>query len=110
MADHSGSANALIPSELVRSDPGFADLVEEFLKAMPERVSELEATLADRDFDALRRAAHELKGSGGGYGYPAVTESAARLEQQAIAAQLEACQQGFEELKNLLSRLVVSTD
>lgn len=110
MADQRAHFNAPVPSELVRTDPEFTDLVEEFLNGMPERVAQLEGALAGQDFDLLRYYAHQLKGSGGGYGYPTVTEYAARLEQQAAAAQIEVCQQGLEELKNLLRRLVVSTD
>ena len=109
MADHADNANTPIPSELVRENPEFADLVEEFLGGMPKAISHLESTLAEADFEALRRAAHQLKGSGGGYGYPAVSEFAARLERQAVAARLEACRRDFEELKKLVSRLVVST-
>ncbi len=96
-----------IPSELVRQDESFADLVQEFLDGLSRRVAEMESALAHGDLQALRRHAHQLKGSGGGYGYPALTERAAELERQARVEQLRACQTAMEELKNVVSRVVV---
>jgi len=110
MTDEQNQPKDPIPSELVREDASLADLVEEFLGTIPERLREMETAINSSDFDILRRRAHQLKGSGGGYGYPAVTELAARLEQQAVGGQLTSCQQALEELHELVGRLVVSTD
>ena len=107
MTDDVKETAGLIPSELVQQDEEFAYLVEAFLNRIPERIGQLETALAEQNFEALRSCAHQLKGSGGGYGYPMLTTCAARLEQQAVAAELQACQAGVEELKNLVSRLVL---
>ncbi len=96
-----------IPSKLVEEDPAFADLVNAFLAGMPERLEFLESALRENDFESLRSCAHQLKGSGGGYGYPELTTLAARLEQEALAQQIQACQQDVEAVKDLVSRLVV---
>ncbi len=99
-----------IPSELVAQDEGFADLVEEFVNGLPVHVGKIEAALHGQDFDALQSYAHQLKGSGGGYGYPDLTTVAADLERQAADGQVQACQAGVEELKSLLPRLVIRAD
>ncbi|MHC4093126.1 MAG: Hpt domain-containing protein [Planctomycetota bacterium] len=64
----------LIPSQLVQQDASFAAIVEAFLQGIPRRIEELENALTEADFENLRRHAHQLKGSGGGYGYPALTD------------------------------------
>ena len=107
MTDDAKETPRPIPSELVQQDEEFANLVADFLNAIPERIGRIETALAEQDFAALRSYAHQLKGSGGGYGYPMLTTSAAQLEQQAVAAELQACQAGVEELKNLVSRLAL---
>lgn len=96
-----------LPSELVLEDASFADLVEEFLGEMPGRLAQIDGAMKASDFDGVRRCAHQLKGSGGGYGYPALTELAARIEQDALAQQLEACRRGINELQELTARMVV---
>jgi HPt (histidine-containing phosphotransfer) domain-containing protein len=46
--------------------------------------------LAHNAFDELRRSAHQLKGAGGGYGYPSITEVARSLETAALGGDPEA--------------------
>ena len=110
MTDHGLEANGLIPSELARQDASLADLVEDFLGRLPQQIEQLDKALADDDLGALRQAAHQLKGSGGGYGYPALTELAAQVERYALRLQLDACVKGVNEIKQLVSRMVVRTD
>ncbi len=62
------------------------DLKRLYRQALTARIDALEATRAaflegDTDAeDSLRRLAHTLKGSGGTYGFPQITEAAAALE------------------------------
>jgi HPt (histidine-containing phosphotransfer) domain-containing protein len=57
------------------------ELVQEFAAELPARARELESRLDQRAFEDLQRLAHQLKGAGGGYGFPQITEVAATLEQ-----------------------------
>lgn len=98
-----------IGSDLVREDPSFADIVQEFVNGLSERLRTMEAAVGRTDFDALRVAAHQLKGSGGGYGYPALSERAAVLERHARSHAIENCEAAIDELKQLCSRVVVDT-
>ncbi len=52
-------------------------------------------------------AAHQLKGTGGGYGYPALSKRAADLEKRARARVLDECAEALDDLKKLCDRLVV---
>ncbi|MCO6436225.1 MAG: Hpt domain-containing protein [Phycisphaerae bacterium] len=95
-----------IESLLVREDPSFADLVDLFLSSLPERIMTMEQALRTEDFDALRIAAHQLKGCGAGYGYPALTQQAADLERQALDQQLADCASALGALKDVCGRVV----
>lgn len=94
-----------IGSELVREDASFADLVLEFVDGLGERLTTMEDALREANFDALRVAAHQLKGSGGGYGYPILTEKAFELEKNATAKELDACHDLVADLKALCVRV-----
>ncbi len=61
-------------------DADMRELVREFASDLPNRVRRLEELLAGEDFEELERVAHQLKGAGGGYGFPQITEAAAVLE------------------------------
>lgn len=71
--------DAHIVSELAR-DPELRSLVAAFVAELPHRVAEMRRCLAQGDLLALLSKAHQLKGSAGGYGFPAITTSAAAVE------------------------------
>ncbi len=96
-----------IMSELVAEDPSFADLVEEFVGGLDERLRGMRAALDGEEIDTLKSLAHQLKGAGGGHGYPALTDVSGVLEQHAKDGALEECKASIEELAALLSRVVV---
>jgi len=109
MADRNTNQNGDIGSELVRENVLFADIVSQFVAGLSERVARMEDAIRMADFDALQVAAHQLKGSGGGYGYPILSYRAAQLEKYARDRALEQCLDSIEELKGLCEHLVVDS-
>jgi HPt (histidine-containing phosphotransfer) domain-containing protein len=65
------------------------ELRREFLGEAREKVDELDAAVADlQSADAIERLAylaHQLKGSGGSYGYPCISDDATEIEKAAEA-------------------------
>lgn len=62
------------------------ELKREFLVEAREKAREMEAKIEDGSKEALERLsylAHQLKGSGGSYGFQRISESAAELEKAA---------------------------
>jgi HPt (histidine-containing phosphotransfer) domain-containing protein len=66
---------------LFEDDPDMAELVRGFASELPARATSLEELLSQNDLPELQRLAHQLKGAGGGYGFPQITDAAAGLEQ-----------------------------
>lgn len=62
-------------------DPDMLEIVCEFAAEFPAKITAMEACLSEDDLDHLKLMAHQLKGAGGGYGFPQITEAAASLEQ-----------------------------
>ncbi|HWE04029.1 MAG TPA: PAS domain S-box protein [Tepidisphaeraceae bacterium] len=56
-------------------------ILAEFVQDLPARVAEMLNHFSMKDLAAVKRDAHQLRGSGGGYGFPDMTEMAARVEQ-----------------------------
>jgi CheY-like chemotaxis protein/HPt (histidine-containing phosphotransfer) domain-containing protein len=61
-------------------DPDMAPLVERFVAGLAEKRCALQRAALETDLEPLRRLAHQLKGAGGGYGFPTITEAAAEVE------------------------------
>ena len=70
----------------VRVPALLAPAIPRFFARMNERIERLEAALAAADFATAARIGHNLKGTGGGYGFHGVSESGARMQGLAEAA------------------------
>jgi signal transduction histidine kinase/HPt (histidine-containing phosphotransfer) domain-containing protein len=63
--------------------PEFEDLAPDYLGRRRQELSELRSALAEGDFKRLRTLGHNMKGSGRGYGFPAITRIGAGLQEAA---------------------------
>jgi len=82
------------------------ELIDVFFEDAPQRIEALRRALADRDADALYKAAHALKGSAGNFGAPTVVGRANRLEALARENDLDAAALEFEFLETDMNQLV----
>jgi HPt (histidine-containing phosphotransfer) domain-containing protein len=82
MNSNSGESNQIL-SEFA-DDPDMSDLVKEYVGKMPQRMDQLSDAFEKNERDQLIRLAHQLKGSGGGYGFPVLTDTAGKLEQSLL--------------------------
>lgn len=62
------------------ADPEMRDIVALFVDDLPRRALGLRVAMDSGDRDRLRTLAHQLRGSAGGYGFPAIGNAAANLE------------------------------
>jgi signal transduction histidine kinase/DNA-binding response OmpR family regulator len=68
-------------------DPDMIELIQQYVQDLPGHVSKMTTLLESQQLDALKRVVHQLKGSGGGYGFTQITELAAQTEQSIKAGQ-----------------------
>jgi HPt (histidine-containing phosphotransfer) domain-containing protein len=61
-------------------DPEMEDLVREFVAGLEATCAELDNAFRQNDVGTIRRIGHQLKGTGGGYGFPSLTAAGAELE------------------------------
>ena len=76
--DKSEESDALV-SELA-NDPDIADLVRDFVAELPKRAESIAHAALSKDWESLRRAAHQLKGAAGSYGFGPITDAARTVE------------------------------
>ena len=68
-------------------DPEMSGIISAFVTALLERSNELAVAMADSDVERLATLAHKLKGCAGGYGFDPISEVAASLEEETLAAE-----------------------
>ena len=102
MADTHETPNALV-SEL--TDQDMLELVEVFVGELPDRIAAIEKAIGEQDLAAIATLTHQLKGSAGGYGFPAITDAAKLVESSAKAgADLDTLAERARSLAKLCGR------
>ena len=67
-------------STMLDDEPEMSDLVEKYCTQLPRLVEQFKQALRKDDMDDLHRLTHDLKGTGGGMGFPALTDIAIAIE------------------------------
>jgi CheY-like chemotaxis protein/HPt (histidine-containing phosphotransfer) domain-containing protein len=91
----------------VRADPKFADLMPVFLRNCRQNVVAMLDALDRDDFETVEILGHGMRGAGGSYGFQAITEIGAALEQVAERADNNASRKWVGELSRYLDRVEI---
>jgi signal transduction histidine kinase/CheY-like chemotaxis protein/HPt (histidine-containing phosphotransfer) domain-containing protein len=91
----------------VRGNPKFGDLIPGFLQHRRQDVVVLLGALDRGDFKTVESLGHDMKGAGGSFGFNAITDIGAALEQAAESADTDASRMRVRELSAYLDRVEV---
>jgi signal transduction histidine kinase/DNA-binding response OmpR family regulator len=84
-------------------DAAMREIIDAFVERLPSRVAQIESLIGKQDMDELRRAIHQIKGAGGGYGFGEISKSAEVVERSIKeGASLDRVVQGVCELVELV--------
>lgn len=92
-------------------DPEMVELIQEFVAELPKRLDAIQKAYRDGAAQDLKRLAHQLRGSAGGYGFPDVSDAAATVEDRLRAmnetgdASLRMVEREVAQLVHLCSRV-----
>jgi PAS domain S-box-containing protein len=75
---------------LYADDPDVSAILDQFVAGLAPQVADMRLALDEQRWEDLQRFAHRLKGAGGCYGYPALTDACKTLEDAAKAHELDA--------------------
>jgi CheY-like chemotaxis protein len=95
---------------LVRAEPKLADLIPVFLQNCRKNVIAMLDALDRGDFETVEILGHGMRGAGGSYGFQAITDIGAALEQAAESADTDASRKWAGELSRYLDRVEIIFD
>ena len=95
---------------LVRVNPRFADLIPAFLQNRRQDVIAMLSALDRRDFKTVESLGHGMKGAGGSWGFQAITDIGAALEQAGESADTAASHKWVGELSTYLDCVEIVSD
>jgi len=92
---------------VVRANPLFKDLIPGFLENRRQDVVAMLDALDRGDFGTVGSLGHGMRGAGGSWGFQAITDIGAALEQSAERADTDASRKSVRELSAYLDRVEV---
>jgi HPt (histidine-containing phosphotransfer) domain-containing protein len=95
---------------IVHIDEAFEPLIPTFMANRQREVLTMTQSLAQADFDQVRKIAHGIKGAGGSYGFDEMTAIAAKLEQAAKTGDRQGMRDNLSLLASYLERVSVVYD
>jgi histidine phosphotransfer protein HptB len=88
-------------------DADFNELLQIFAETLPEKGRTLRALHSSGNVEEVRVRAHQLKGAGGGFGFPGLTAASAELEQACRGQNADRIAQALDDLVEYLERIQV---
>lgn len=95
-----------LSSQLVDSEPQLKALVMKFINSLPETQAQIQAEYAAKEWQALEKSLHNVKGMGGGFGYPQLTSLAARIEFEVKKGDYNEVEASLKELATVISCII----
>ncbi|MFQ6605510.1 MAG: hypothetical protein ACE5D8_08155 [Fidelibacterota bacterium] len=87
------------------NDPEFIALIKQYISYLKETIPTIKDQLADRDFFPVQKFGHNIKGSGGGYGYMELSTMGKNLEEAAKKEDAAACDRYLAEIDGFINNL-----
>ena len=95
---------------IIAVDAQIAALIPRFLDNRAADVEKIRAALVRGDFEAVRVAAHGMKGAGGAYGFPEISRLGAAMEEGARRRDAAAIGSLVASLGAYLARIEIKID
>jgi HPt (histidine-containing phosphotransfer) domain-containing protein len=86
-------------------EPGMPKIINMFLDEIPKRIAALELFFKEDNKDEFCKMIHQLKGAGGGYGFPMITRMASGIEKKFRVPKKEWKQEVQKNLEDFISTL-----
>ena len=86
-------------------DPQLAGILPGFVERLPHQLDALCEALEEERLEDAERLAHRLKGAGGSYGYPTLSEVAGSLELAAKAQDMDGSAAALAEVKEVCAAI-----
>jgi HPt (histidine-containing phosphotransfer) domain-containing protein len=91
-------------------NPKFADRIPAYLQNCRQNGIAMLDALDRVDFETVKYLGHQMRGSGGAFGFQAITDIGAELQQAAESSDTEASRKWVGELSRYLDRVETISD
>lgn len=88
-------------------DEDIAELIPGYMQRRKEDLGNILGAVKDKAFDRIEYIGHSMKGSGGGYGLPSISEIGRELERHAARGDIDCILTCLDQLEYYLDNLEI---
>lgn len=92
---------------IIHADPEIANLIPGYLENRRKDIVKMREALSKNDYEAICFIGHSMRGSGGGYGFSAISDIGTVLEQAAKQDNKDEIKRKIDELEDYVRRVEV---
>jgi signal transduction histidine kinase/DNA-binding response OmpR family regulator len=102
--------NIMLTSSLLNSEPDLIDLIDKFMLRLPVMQASVNLAHAEKNNEEFSGLIHQLKGVGGGYGYPMLTELCAKIEFQVASNEVANINLLIQEFNAMVKQILAGNE
>ena len=100
----------MLTSDILDDEPELIDLIDKFISRLPGMWGAIKQAHKMQDEEEFLRLIHQMKGVGGGYGYPILTEISSKIEFESENKNAEKVNELIEEFDLMTDRIFEGKD
>jgi len=100
----------ILTSNLLKSEPDLIGLIEKFMLRLPTFQEKINAAYREHDTEEFSNLIHQLKGVGGGYGYPMLTEICVKIESQVLTEDATNMKVSMQEFDSMVEQILAGKE
>jgi len=98
--------SACLYSTMLEDEPEMGDLVEKYCHRLPDLVEQFRRGVRQGDLEILKKLSHDLKGTGGGMGFPLLTDFATHFEARINTRDVDNLEKLVDEMAAIVQRII----
>ena len=97
---------AMLTSSLLKDDPDLIDIIDKFIQRLPLLRDSINQAYTAQNMEEFSGLIHQMKGVGGSYGYPILTEMCVKIEFQLASQDSEKTNAIIEEFNFMVTKII----
>jgi len=100
----------ILTSNLLKSEPDLIGLIEKFMLRLPTFQEKINTAHREHNTEEFSNLIHQLKGVGGGYGYPMLTELCVKIESQLTTVDETNIKELMQEFDSMVEQILAGKE
>ena len=100
----------MLTSNLLKEDPKLIGLIDKFILRIPVLRDSINSAFNGEEFEEFSGLIHQVKGVGGAYGYPALTEICIKIEDGIRNDNLDKVKLLMNDFDKMIEEIILGSD